>query len=53
MQGGLQTEIWRGFALRMHYYGTGFEIFLWERITFYANIQENIISDHRYFINWS
>ena len=50
IQGGLQSIIGSGFALRMPYYGVGFEIFLWEKISFYANLQKNIIPDYEYFV---
>lgn len=39
-----------GVALRMPYYGVGFEIFLWEKISFYTNLQKNLIPDYEYFV---
>lgn len=50
IQGGFQYIAGSGFYMRMPYYGAGFEIFFFERVSLYANIQKNLIPDYRHFL---
>lgn len=50
LQGGLQAIAGSGLSLMLPYYGIGLEIFIKEKISFYVNVQKNIIPDYKYFL---